>query len=146
VTDLIQVIRESWGWIGLDPVEVIRDNDFGNLIVRDSANYFWRICPEEASCEVVAKNQPDLDALFASPDFIEDWEMIPLVETARGKLGPLEDGRKYYLVLPGVIGGRYDASNMQTLSLLELIGMRGDFAREIKDLPDGTKVRIDVGK
>lgn len=146
MTDLIAVIQDSWGWIGLEPVEVIRENDFGNLIVRDAADRYWRICPEEATCEVVADSLAELDALFVAPDFVEDWEMTRLIEIARSKLGPLKKGRKYYLVIPGIIGGKYDASNMQTLALPELIGIRGDFAKEIKDLPDGTEVRIEVPK
>lgn len=32
---LVEEIRQSWGWVGIEPVEVVGENDFGNLIVKD---------------------------------------------------------------------------------------------------------------
>jgi hypothetical protein len=31
----VEAINEAWGWVGLDAVEVLGENAFGNLIVRD---------------------------------------------------------------------------------------------------------------
>lgn len=32
---LVEEIRQSWGWVGIEPVEVVGENDFGKLIVKD---------------------------------------------------------------------------------------------------------------
>ena len=144
MTDLIHVIRESWGWTGIDPEEVVKENDFGNLVVRDSSGRYWRICPEEAYCKIIANDQTEFDRISETKEFLEDWQMTWLVEMAKESLGSLQDGRKYYLVIPGVIGGAYEASNIRTLRLTELIDMRGAFAKEIDGIPDGTPVKLKI--
>jgi len=50
--NLVEEVRQAWGWIGLEAEEIIGENDFGHLIVKDKQGKYWRISPEELSCEV----------------------------------------------------------------------------------------------
>ena len=56
-TDVLNAIRESWAWTGLDAAAIAVTNQFGNVIFRASDGAFWRICPEELSCEMLARNE-----------------------------------------------------------------------------------------
>jgi len=141
---MLDIIRKAWGWIGLDPADVVAENAFGNLIVRAADGAFWRIRPEDLSCEKVAGDRDEFAVLSRREDFLLDWEMTRLVEQARRKLGRLPAGRCYCLKVPAVLGGRYDAANMDTISLAELISFSGDLAEQLKDVPDGTKVRLRI--
>jgi hypothetical protein len=141
---MLDTIRDAWKWIGLDPAEVVAENAFGNLIVRATDGAYWRICPEELSCEQVARDAGEFAALSGGEEFRTDWEMARLVEQARQKLGPLSPGRCYCLKLPAVIGGTYDAANMGTISRAELISFAGDMAEQIKDVPDGGQIKIRI--
>jgi hypothetical protein len=141
---MLDTIRKAWGWTGLDPAEVVAANLFGNLIVRATDGAHWRICPEELWCERVAHNADDLTARSSEDEFRTDWEMSRLVDQAKQKLGPLSDGRCYCLKLPAVLGGSYEATNMGTISLNELISFSGNLAEQIKDLPDGGQIQIEV--
>ena len=47
---IIEEIASAWGWAGIQPEEVVGENDFGNLIVKDVAGKYWRICPEDVYC------------------------------------------------------------------------------------------------
>ena len=38
---MLDVIRESWGWIGLEPAAIQATNDFGNVIVRHADGTYW---------------------------------------------------------------------------------------------------------
>ena len=142
--DIVEEIKESWGWAGIEPLEVVGENDFGNLMVKDVDGKYWRLCPEDLYCKVVAQNREELNALSTDQEFLADWYMEALVEAAKDKLGPLEEGRKYYLVIPGVLGGEYGVSNVKTLPLVELIRLSGDVGKQIKDLPDGAQVKLKV--
>jgi hypothetical protein len=142
---MLDTIRKAWGWIGLDPAEVVATNAFGNVIVRAADGAYWRICPEEWSCEQVARNEDGYKALIRDEEFRTDWEMAPLVELARQKVGPLSEGRCYCLQLPAVIGGSYEAENLGTISLDELLAFSGDMAEQIKDVPDGGQIQIEIG-
>ena len=142
--NIIDVIKESWGWVGIEPVEVVGENDFGNLIIKDIYGKYWRLCPEDVYCEIVAENKEELDSLSNDQEFLEDWYMKNLVEVAKDKYGSLEEGRKYYFVTPGILGGEYGIANINTAPLVEIIGISGELGEKIKDLPDGAKVKINV--
>ena len=142
--NIVEEIRESWGWVGIDPIEVVGENDFGNLMIKDVEGKYWRLCPEDVYCEVVAENREKLDALSTDQEFLEDWYMKALVEVAKDTLGPLEEGRKYYLVIPGALGGEYVISNIKTAPLVEIIRYSGDVGEQIKDLPDGAQINLKV--
>ena len=142
--DLISEIREAWGWVGIDPIEVVGQNDFGNLIIRDEDDKYWRLCPEDVYCEIIAKNRQELDNLSKDQTFLVDWNMSALVEAAKGSVGLLEEGRKYCLVIPGVLGGAYDTSNIKSVPLVELVRFSGDLGKQIRDLPDGAQIKLNI--
>jgi hypothetical protein len=141
---LVDEIRQSWGWVGIEPIEVVGENDFGNLIIKDEDGKYWRLCPEDCYCEVIAANRPALDQLSTDREFLHDWYMATLVSLANDKCGALTEGRKYCLKIPGVLGGEYGSDNLATAPLVELVRMSGDIARQIKELPDGAQIKLQV--
>ncbi len=142
--NLVADIEEAWGWVGIQPAEVVGENDFGNLMIKDAHGRYWRLTPEDLSCVVVAHTRAELDRLSVDQDFLRDWYMHPLVEQAREKYGPLPEGRKYCLKIPAILGGEYGGNNLATISLAELIRASGHIAQQIKDLPAGAKVQLRV--
>ncbi len=85
---LVEEIRQSWGWVGIEPVEVVGENDFGKLIVKDKDERYWRLCPEDCYCKVIADNRAELEALSANQDFLRDWYMAAFVSLANDQCGP----------------------------------------------------------
>ena len=141
---MIDLIKEVWGWIGIEPIEIVGENAFGNLLIKDVGNQYWRITPEELSCEIVAKDELKYQELCKDDDFALDWSMEKLVNEARGKLGTLPEGHKYCLKIPGVVGGEYGGDNLGTVPFKELIAFSGDLANQIKDLPDGAEIKFNI--
>jgi hypothetical protein len=139
---IVATIRNAWGWCGIEPAEVVGENAFGNLMVRDTSDRYWRLSPEECSCEVVARDKQELDALSKDQSFLADWYMTNLVALGEAKFSLLPPGRKFCLKIPAVLGGKYAAENLGTIALEELIAFSGDIAHQIKDLPDGARVRL----
>ena len=142
--DLLRELNEYWGWTGLKAVEIVGKNEFGNFLVKHEDGSFWRICPEELVCNIVANNAYDFFKLIEDQDFQLDWEMFELVELARRNLGALEAGWVYYLVIPSVLGGQYEAANIRSVPLRELIHLSGNLALTIKDLPDGAQIALQI--
>jgi hypothetical protein len=142
--DLLDTIRTAWGFTGLDPRSIVDENTFGNLLVEDATGRIWRICPEELSCNPVASSAQELQELQASPDFVGDWAMERLVTLATSVLEPPTEGRCFCLKIPAVLGGKYERNNLATIALSELIAVTGDIASQMKDLPDGASVTLNV--
>ena len=141
---LLDEVRSAWGWIGIEPIDLIDDNDFGNLILKDVRGQYWRLCPEDLYCEVVASSREELDRLAKDQEFLSDWYMRGLVDQAFQRLGALAPGRKYCFKIPGVLGGEYGGDNLGTISFDELIRASGHIAQQIADLPDGASIKLSV--
>jgi len=141
---MIDEINKAWNWKEIKAVEIMFVNDFGNIIFKNDNNEYWRICPEELTCEKIAKSESELNKLMSDSEFISDWQMINLVEVAKSKLGTLEEGQKYCLKMPAVIGGEYSELNLGKIDFLKLIGLSGDLGFQIKDIKDGERIRLNV--
>jgi hypothetical protein len=96
----VDEINEAWGWSGLAAVEVLGENDFGNLIIRDEDGKYWRLRPQDLCIEPLAVDRAAFDALAYNQAFLNDWYMPEVVHLAESALGPLTAGRKYCLKIP----------------------------------------------
>jgi hypothetical protein len=142
--ELVSAIEDAWSWVGIKPAQVLGDNSFGNLLIKDEAGLYWRLCPEDLYCKVVANTRAEFDALSQSQEFLEDWHMVNLVAAAKEQLGPLRPGYKYCLKIPAVLGGEYGGFNLAAVPLNDLVIASGHMAREIQDLPNGAQIRLRV--
>ncbi len=140
--EIIKVIESSWGWTGIQPIKIISDNAFGNLIIQDVNNRYWRLCPEDLYCNVVAENTEEFKKLSSEDNFLQDWCMETLSAQSSDRLGELAHGEKYCFVVPCVLGGEYSANNIKKVLLKEIIGLSGDIAKQIENLPDGAQVKL----
>ncbi len=140
--NIIETIKAAWGWAGIKPVEVVAENEFGNLIIKDEQDRFWRLCPEDVYCKVIADSIYEYNKLIQDDDFLNDWNMTVMVNEATEILGPLEEGYKYYLVIPGVLDGEYGGENLKTAPVVKIIEFSGDLGRQIKNMPDGAEIQI----
>ncbi|TXI93986.1 MAG: DUF1851 domain-containing protein [Burkholderiaceae bacterium] len=143
-TTLLIEIGQSWGWTGIAPVQVVKENPFGNLLAQDTNGKYWRLCPEEVSCEIIAESKLELDLLFEDRSFLDDWYMTPLVSLAEDLCGPLPKNRKYHPRVPVVLCGDYGGSNLVTVDQIDQLRFSGDIGRQIKDLPDGSEIELKV--
>lgn len=141
--NILEQIRASWGWTGLEPVAIVEENAFGNFIIEDAQGRYWRLCPEDCYCRIVAANRQQLEALSRDRAFVHDWQMLPLVELAQKKFGPLTGSNRYCLKTLGLLGGEYTADNIGLAPIDELIRASAFAAKRLEassgDAAAGTK-------
>ncbi len=126
--DAIQIIKKYWGWTGIRP-QIIHDrNAFGNLIIEDSAGRFWRICPEEFYCKIIAKGAREYKALLEDKEFKQDWEMTGLAVLAGSNLGELDGESCYHFIKPG----DFSVQNIGLTTYSDLIIDSGIAAEEME--------------
>lgn len=141
---LLEAIAEGWSWKLGQPVELLATNSFGNAIVKNADGRFFRIMPEEWSCELIASSDAELEEKKKDESFAHDWAMSRVVALAEAAHGPLDEGQAFFLVTPGILDGKYAAENIRKISLRELLAYSGDMAQQIDGIPDGEQVRIVV--
>jgi hypothetical protein len=139
---ILKAAAAGWGWKLGQPVAVIAQNAFGNIIVRSESGGYFRIIPEDLDCIHLADSPEELERVRRDPEFREDWDMRALVEKAEAALGSLSEGQCYHLVIPSVLGGAYAVANIKRIALTDWLGFSGEVARQIADLPDGTQVKL----
>ena len=71
--------------------------------------------------------------------------MAVIAELASAKFGALPEDKKFCLMVPSVLGGKYEESNIGAISLMELIRTSGHMALAVRDLPDDAQVRLSTG-
>ncbi|WP_426110216.1 DUF1851 domain-containing protein [Massilia sp. PWRC2] len=126
-------INEFWGWTGLHAVEVLGENDFGNLMLRGADGGYWWLCPQELCCQRVAPHRAALRQLSYNQQFLQHWYAPELTATARAALGPLAAGRKYCMTVPSAQGGAADAANLATAPWSLLLRCCGEVAEAFDD-------------
>ncbi|HEY7158605.1 MAG TPA: T6SS immunity protein Tdi1 domain-containing protein [Gemmataceae bacterium] len=115
----------SWSWVLSGALRVLAQNSFGNLLVELADGSIWRVCPEDLDTSKVAESENELAELWAA-------------------LERLEKGQCYGFKIWPVLGGTYEVENMAIKSMMEWLAVSGDAARQIRDLPPGPQVRLDI--
>lgn len=125
-------------------VQAFRTNLFGDAFFIESSGAVHMLQRAGASCEEIS---PSLDDFWKQIEEDEEgWQLRPLADAcaAAGKI--LEDGQCYAFVQPPFLGGGYSVDNVRVGSWKEWFALTADLYNQIKDLPDGAQVRINVGR
>ena len=141
---VIEALNAEWSWILPKIDAVVAVNSMGNVMLRDEDQNHWRICPQELSAELFARNLDELQAAYADPERKADWQMSSLVSELIQEFGEPEVGECFGLVIPPGLGGGYSVSNILRRDLYEYLRYAGDVANPTKDLKDGETVKFDV--
>ena len=86
---------------------------------------------------------------------VEEWASLilkdyafqtgyPLVHTWQKQHGPLSEGQRLMPKIPFVLGGEFKVENLFEIRAISGMKSRGNLARQIKDLPDGSKIKFEI--
>lgn len=142
---LLEVLSTKWSWVlPSEATRVLAQNRFGNVLVEVGDGSIWRVCPEDVTAAKVAESEAALPELWADQEFQTDWTGEAWIEAAEPALGPPGEGQCYGFKIWPVLGGAYEVENMAIKSMLEWLAVSGDVGSQIRDLPPGTEIRLDV--
>lgn len=127
-----------------DAFDVWLMNKFGDLflVATDGTILFFDVTGW--TIEKVAENKDEFFELIYQGNNANYWLMIPLVDKMIAAGITLTDGRCYCFKIPTTLGGEYSVENAATISIEEHYSVNAYFYEQIKDLPDGAKVKLKV--
>ena len=137
--NILDTVKQYWGWVGIEPTSVIAENEFGNIIMQDVDERFWRLCPEDLYCEVIADDKAEYNELIKDEEFNQDFFMDVFVHKATEKYGALAPDMKFHMLEPGALGGKYAVFNVKPIAFDRIIKFSGELAQKI-DRAGGKKV------
>jgi hypothetical protein len=99
-----------------------------------------RFNPETGNIEVVATSLEGwAERILADYTVETGW---PLAHEWQRRYGPLPVQERLIPKIPFVLGGAYDTDNLYAIDAVKGMRFRADIARQIRDLPDGTQVKL----
>lgn len=135
-------LTEDWTWLIGTNKKVILVSAIGDMfLTSDNGNIFW-LDVGQGKLEMVATDKKEFERKLTDIEQVNEWFMIDLTTQLRLSDNKLKDGQIYsYRKLP-VIGGDYSVDNFGPLDIEVHFRFAAEIHRQIKDLPDGTKVNI----
>jgi hypothetical protein len=137
-------ILAGWAWLLPAEFTVWLMNRYGDLflVFEDDSVHLMDVA--NGSLDRLADNRDDFCQRIDQGNNANDWLMIPLVDRLVAAEKDLAPGRCYSFVIPPILGGDYTVGNTATLGVAEHFEVYAAIHKQLRDLPDGTKVRLVV--
>lgn len=91
----------------------------------------------------VAADREDFSRRIDEDNNANEWLSIPLVDKLTAVDVRLSPGQCYGFRIPPVLGGSYELDNIAPISISDYLGATAQIYRQLNELPDGSKVRLD---
>lgn len=135
-------ITSAWTWLIFDQKNILLITIFGDLFLVGQQDEINWLDTGAGSLTKVANSVDEFQNLLKNKDNFENWFLSKLYLDLlqAGKI--LKQNEVYsYKILP-VLGGQYDVNNIEMIDISVHFALSGQINQQIKDLPDGTKVKI----
>jgi hypothetical protein len=131
----------DWTWlIGTDKKPILV-SAIGDLFLQDNNEKIYWLEVGSGKLELIADRIENFKEKLKDIEQVNEWFMIDLTTNLRLSDKKLKDGQLYsYKKLP-VIGGDYTADNFEPTDIEVHFSIAGQIHEQIKDLPDGTKIK-----
>ena len=139
-------ILEDWRWMIGEDMNPVMVTSIGDVFLQSElGNIFW-LDVGGGELTKVADSFDEFRSKLNDDEIANEWFMFNLVSQIKESGLELEDGKLFgYKKLP-VIGGEYHSDNFELTDISIHFSLAGQIHRQIRDLPDGTKVNIKFKK
>jgi hypothetical protein len=92
----------------------------------------------------VAGSLEEFDDMLTDEETVEDWFLTPVLEELYEAGKTLKENEVYSYKLLPVLGGEYEANNIEPTDIKIHFSTTGRICEQIEDLPDGAEVDINL--
>jgi hypothetical protein len=132
----------AWSTI-LPPVRcVLRTNLFGDAFFVDESGSVRMLERAGCSAEVIASSEEEFWRQVEEDE--KGWQLRALADECRRTGKVLDEGQCYAFTILPVLGGGYTLENVWVAPWREWFSFTAEVFQQIKDLPDGSHVTIEV--
>jgi hypothetical protein len=141
--EAVRTLRSSWAWLLGDDWSPILFSIWGDVFIQRSDGVAW-VNTGTAEVTLVAANQDQFRERLAG-EVWADWFLPELVGLLHKKGRRPSPGECFtYAIYPIFAEGKYVPENFKPVPAAEHFGLSGDLHRQLRDLEDGSEVRLTV--
>jgi hypothetical protein len=130
----------DWQWLLDNQFTAIMVSCSGDMFLTDEKGAVNWLDTGTGQLQKIADTIPEFESALKDVDNIDKWFLAPLVLDLIEKNMVLKENEVYsYKVMPA-LGGDYSIDNFEKTDISVHFSMTGQICRQIKDLPDGTRV------
>lgn len=134
----------SWSWLLPPKFTVWLVNRFADLFLVLPDGTVHMLDVGAGTLTQLAGSRDDFAAKIEEDDNANQWLMIPLVDEMAAAGVVLQPGQCYGFKTPPVLGGDYTVENAGPLPVWDYLGAYGSIHEQLRDVPDGTQVVLNV--
>lgn len=135
-------ILSSWQWRIADMRGVVIVTVWGDIFFEGNDDGIYWLQTDDGSLTKVAESNEHFQSMLKDKSNIDNWFMPSLLEELYNSGKTLKEDEVFSRQKSPVIGGDYSLANIVPCSMSVHFTFAGQICEQIKDLPDGTKVKI----
>ncbi len=142
---VLDKLLENWTWLTGEKC-IVAITKAGDMLLKDRNNELHFLDTGLGVIKLISQNYQDFFQNHLSEKVTEELLLPNLIEKLERKYTKLKPGQIFSYNLMPILGGLYDETNMFPLDIYEHFGLTGEIHNKIKNLPDGTSIKIDFKK
>ncbi len=140
--DVMASLLTEWRWLVGEDKRALLVAASGDVFITDAKGKVSWVETGGGKFTEIASSVAEFETALTQEASQTEWLLAPIIERLCGSGVTLEAGQCYgYRTLP-VLGGAYDGDNRFPVSARSHVGFTGYVHNKIKDLPDGTQVKL----
>lgn len=142
----VNEILSCWQWLLPDILGVAMITCLGDLFLQRKDGAIYWLQTDCGDLTKVAESLEEFNEFLYDEDKLDNWLLPSLVERLIKADKVLKENEVYSYIKPPVIGGEYSIDNILATEMNAHFSFSGQIFKQLKNLPDGTKVSIKLGK
>ena len=133
-----------WSWLLPSELTLWLVNRFSDLFVVLEDGSIHMLDAGGGTFVKIAEDRNDFCVKIDEENRANEWLMIPLVDEMVAAGVTLRVGECYGFKLSPVLGGQYTRDNIAVFPVWDYLGANGSIHEQIREVPDGAKVILEV--
>lgn len=134
----------GWSFLLPSSFTIWMVNLLGDLIIVSENGEVSFVDVGIGTSEVIAKSRDEFIEIVDHDDNADNWFAIPLVDECKSIGKYLSNNECYSFKVPPILGGEFKPDNVEPTDLSVHYHLLSQIHNQTKDLPDGTKVKINI--
>ncbi|WP_260926862.1 hypothetical protein [Novosphingobium sp. 9] len=138
---VLRTLKREWGWTGVDFATVLMVSRMGHLVVADADGTVHYLDTDTRELLRLG-TEAQAEQYLADPEVQLVWRAEALVAAVRERLGATAPDEVYARTAEAMLNDTYDIQSFIKLPLTQLISFTGQVAHQMRDMPEGTPVKL----